>query len=238
MWAVRQARQPNLYQWGGLRVALFFFLMKIELKLNIAAIIRWERLTDRSFATLDLGDEDDVLRLLYCASKDAIESESTYEVFANAMRGSKRMLNAALRAINRHNAYIAQFQHAEPKGQSNAKNDNPERIGAIAARLIVQGGMSPDFVLNNMPLDDISVYAEALSEQFKREEESRRLWTFFSVLPHVKEGALKTVKDLYRFPWEEAEIASRAEADLAKLRATEHEFREQLKTAEWKQFKL
>lgn len=211
--------------------------MKIELRINLAAICRWERLTDRSFATLDMTNEGDLMRLLYCASPSAIEEEHTFEIFEQTLHSSKNLMSNALYALNRHNAYIEQFRHAAEHAPAPDNADTPERISAVVARLIVQGGMSPEYVLEKMPIDDLTMYADALSESFKREEESRRLWCFLGLIPHVKEGAIKTPKDLYRFPWEEAEIASKAEDDLAKLRQSNAEFKQQLQAAKWKQFK-
>lgn len=205
----------------------------MQINLNLAAFVRWEQLSNRSFATLDYGDEDDLLRLLYCACNGNVEGKHPFERFVTVLKRSPEELASAIRELQEQNAFVAQFQRNNPEEQAPSSDEDPERLGAIVSRLIIQGGMPPQYVLEEMPLQDLSMYAEALSEKFKQEQEQARLWTFIQIQPHIEKGKIKTPKDLYRFPWEERAIAARAADELKHLRETATEFNDRLRTAKW-----
>lgn len=210
--------------------------MDLKLHICLAAIIRWEQLTDRSFATCDYSNEEDLLRLIYCAAEDSIAGKHPFDRFVRVVRDNPSVLAAAIREMQEQNAFTAQFQRATKASIDTPakKEDNAERLGTIAAQLIVQGGMPPHYVLQEMPLQDLSLYAEALSDRFKQEQESARLWTFIQIQPHIEKGKYKTPKDIYRFPWEERAIAARAESEVKHLRETVAEFNGRLRNAQWK----
>lgn len=207
--------------------------MKIHLKINIAAVIRWEQLCDRAFSTLDYECEEDVARLIYCASDEARADNVTFDTFATLLERNADLRRSALRELARANAYAAQFQRGAAEEESADRADEPERFSSIAARLVIEGGLQPDYVLNDMPLADVVMYAEAIGERFKREEESRRLWCWLSMRPHIAKDALRRPKDLYPFPWEQAAIAARADAEKKHLRETFDDFNEKLRAAKW-----
>lgn len=206
-----------------------------KIKLNIAALIRWEQLADRPFSSFNDGDEEDVLRLLYCASTDAMRDLHTFETFRTALESQPRHLRDLARALARANAFVAQFQRIA-QSQTSDESEGGERIGTIAARLIVRAHIDARYVMEEMPLADIALYADALAEQFKQEEESRRLWTWLGMRPHLAKDAVRTPQDLYRFPWEEVRRVDVA-AERAKIEAKQDEFKKQLAAAEWNVYK-
>ncbi len=180
--------------------------MEIKTKLSIRAVIRWEQMTQRPFQDIDFNDEDDIRKALYCASVVYSETPYTYTEFLTVME-NKRISRGYVKSLTRYNEYVAQFVTATADRGADQGSGTSEstRIGEVAANLIVHG-LDAHFVLDEMTIGDIPMYIHAMNEKIQREEESRRLWTYLSVLPHVGSKKLKSPQKLYEFPWERHEM--------------------------------
>ena len=195
--------------------------MNIKSRLDIEAVIRWEQMTGRSFFCMDFSNEDDMRRLLYCATVSGVAEPFTFEVFEQTLK-NKKIVAAAIRSLTAYSAFTAQFARKEnTTGNGSADTAQEVTIGSIAAKLIVSAGIDAHFVMHEMLVEDMPLYIEALNDKIRHEEESRRLWTFYSILPHVNAKKLKTPQKLHLFPWEAEEAARRAQEELAR---SEQEF--------------
>ena len=94
-------------------------------------------------------------------------------------------------------AYINQFR----KRGSKAKHPT-----WVSWRLFNTFGLDAHFVLYEMKLFEIGDYLKAIDEHKKEQMERDRLWTFYTILPHVDHKKLKKPQDLMPFPWEKEEI--------------------------------
>jgi hypothetical protein len=88
-------------------------------------------------------------------------------------------------------------------------------IKDIAAILVVNAGLDINFVMNEMSINDISLYMEAYNNSVKQQMESSRLWTYLTLLPNLDSKVNSPVK-LYPFPWE---LEAQVEQDKTELKS-------------------
>ncbi len=177
----------------------------------------WELMTGRSFSEADFSDEEDVRRVQYCSCVAYADEPFTYREFATMM-SSRRLAASVAKVTARYNDFVSQFVAAEgANNKAGGEGGKSPRMGQIAARLIAHG-IDAHFVLDEMTVADLPIYLEAIDEIFKQQEESCRLWTFYSIMPHVDARKLRTPQHLCRFPWEKRDVTA------AEREQTEREF--------------
>lgn len=187
--------------------------MTVNLKINLDAAIRWEKLTDRPFTSLNYADEEDFVRLCYCATLAADPTiDQTFESYRKAFETSKKMSKATMQSIKRFNAFMAQFQTITLSGDVKIDEitDEPERIERVASYLIVTGGMDAHYVLYDMPLEYIQMFVEGVAERTRQQMENSRFWTWLLLKPHDAKNAYPDPRQLMTFPWERASIEAEA----------------------------
>lgn len=210
--------------------------MTVNLKINLDAAIRWEKLTNRPFTSLNYADEEDLMRLCYCATLAADPTiDQTFESYRKAFETSKKMSKATMQSIKRFNAFMAQFQTITLSGDVKIDEitDEPEHIERVASYLIVTGGMDAHYVLYDMPLEYIQMFVEGVAERTRQQMENDRFWTWLLLKPHDTKNAYPNPKRLMTFPWEREENASKAVSEVQKLRDTMGDFAEKLKSVNW-----
>ena len=182
----------------------------IKIKLCVEAIVRWEQMTHRSFRTMNFADEQDNSKLIYCSYIVGLDSPPSFKEF-EILLSQKRFMRAFSRAMARYNQFLEQFV-SRPQMELSGETESDEEItiGSVAARLIVQGGIDARFVMQDMMLEDIPMFVEALNDKIRREEESRRMWTYFNILPHIDSKKLTSPEKLVIFPWEAQKIEAEA----------------------------
>lgn len=175
-------------------------------KLTIKVIIRWEQLRNKSFALIDYSDKDDVNALLYLLSPDA--SRYTLEVFSLAI--DEKTAGPIIKELEIQSKILNQYQKEGKKSDC-----DPEMVGNIIATLIING-IDANYAYNELELCDLPMLIEAYENKKKESMEASRLWTYFSILPHVDGKKLKNVQDLITFPWEEESIRKENEENAKK----------------------
>lgn len=188
--------------------------MKFKSRLTLRAMILWEQMTGRSFSEVDFSNAEDVRRVQYCSCVAYADEPFTFREFV-AMLESRRLAASAARAVARYNDFVSQFISAKnAHADENGGRITLPNMGQIAARLIAHG-MDAHFVLDEMTVADLPLYLSAIDDIFKQQQESQRLWTFYSIMPHVDVKKLRSPQHLCRFPWEKHD-ASEQERELAK----------------------
>ena len=82
-----------------------------------------------------------------------------------------------------------------------------------------------------MELCDLPLYLEAYERERKEEMEGSRMWTYFTMLPHIDSRKMKNgARDLIIFPWEEEEMRKEAERAIREDAARFEEFMKTKKT--------
>lgn len=179
--------------------------------LTIKSIIRWEQMRGKSFSLMDYSNQEDLEVLLYtmaiCKSPKKV---FTFEVFRQTL-SNKKVAREMVSALEKEISALAQFQKKDKECKWDNQDTAPERIGDIVATLIMSG-LDANYALNEMELCDLPMLIESYERKRKEEMESSRLWTFFSMLPHIDSKKMKNgAKDLITFPWEEEEAKQEAE---------------------------
>lgn len=177
-------------------------------------MILWEQMTGCSFSEVDFSDGEDVRRVQYCSCVAYADEPFTYREFVT-MLSSRRVAASVAKAMARYNDFVSQFIPARDAPRADGDAAPQPRMGQIAARLIAHG-MDAHFVLDEMSVAELPLYVEALDDVFKQQEESRRLWTFYSIMPHVDARKLRTPQHLCRFPWERRDVTAEERAQAKK----------------------
>lgn len=183
----------------------------MEIGLTIKAIIRWEQMRGKSFSLMDYSDRDDLETLLYTSTIcNSPGKMFTFEVFRETF-SNKKVVREMVLALERELSVLAQFQKKEARKDYVDSEKDPECIKDIVSTLIMYG-LDAQYALNEMELCDLPIYIKAHEKIRKEEMESNRLWTFFTMMPHIDAKKMKNgAKDLIIFPWEEEEAKIEAE---------------------------
>jgi hypothetical protein len=163
------------------------------MKLNLQTIRIAEQLLGKPFGEFELTSEKDADMLVYSllvASSDENFSYSTYKHLSDKVKAK------ALKQLTSDFSFLQQFSKEETETKS-----KPVYMGEVAATLIMEG-MDARYVLYEMGVFELKDYLAALDTKIKNKFENSRLWTFYTILPHVDAKKLKSPKDLFLFPWE------------------------------------
>lgn len=171
-------------------------------RLTVKAIIRWEQMRGKSFSLMDYSDREDIETLLYTMSIGSFKVPYKYEVFKSVLADEKFMEEMSV-SLGRIISVMAQFKNNVDAGREDSGGDRAETVGNIVATLIMSG-LDAHYALNEMELQDLPLYIEAYENKRKDEMESKRLWTYLTILPHIDAKAMENgAKDLISFPWEQ-----------------------------------
>lgn len=210
--------------------------MTINLTINLDAAIRWEKMTSKPFTSLDYSDEDDLMRLCYCATIAADPTIDTpFDTYRKTFETSDKVSKATMQAIRRLNIFMSQFQPVklDKAVKIDEITDEPERMERVASYLIVAGGMDAHYVLHDMPLEYIQMFVEGVADRTRQRMENDRFWTWLLLKPHDAKNAYPNPKRLLTFPWEREENVSKAATEAKTLRDTAGEFASKLNSAKW-----
>ena len=72
-------------------------------------------------------------------------------------------------------------------------------LSSLLASLVIQGGISPEYLLDRAELWELPLYAKALAEHNTDKAAANRLTHFFLLAPHTA-GKIKTPQELYSLP--------------------------------------
>ncbi|WP_455107145.1 hypothetical protein [Porphyromonas sp.] len=179
-------------------------------QLTLRAVLLFEKLTARSFSSLSIIDEEDAVTLLYCLQrceeggsvlpfdvwKQVLESEAVKsELYARLERTLEAMIPLSL-----------------PEGTAPTEETDEATspdFTAIAGMLVVDGGLSPSYVMDTMELWEIPALLDALDRKKKEHLEHQRLFTWMTMMPHLSSDSVGSPEELLPFPWEQAENNAR-----------------------------
>lgn len=179
-------------------------------KLTLRAVLLFEKLTARSFSSLSILDEEDAVTLLYCLQRceeggsvlpldvweQVLESESVKsELYARLERTLEAMIPLSL-----------------PEGTfptEETDEDTSPDFTSIAGMLVVDGGLSPSYVMDTMELWELPALLDALDRKKKEHLEHQRLFTWMTMMPHLSSDSVGSPEELLPFPWEQAEKNAR-----------------------------
>ena len=187
-------------------------LSKYKMKLNIKSICYFEKISGKSFFKFS---EEDVLYLIYATFLiNNPETNITFSVFTGILNNdqiSKWLVNKYQDIIS----VVYQFNKNKNITEENTPNtDNTSTMTDFATSLIIDYGMSANYVMYEMDIWEIEEYFEAINTHTKREMENERFWTYIKVLPHIDGKKCKSPDALVPFVWEKSEKKARREKEL------------------------
>lgn len=198
-------------------------------RLTIKAIIRWEQLREKSFSQMDYTDKEDIESLLYVMYITGDKSGYTFEVFRQVLT-DERFMNTMSSDLGKVMEIVAQFQRKPATSDIGNSEGSPENIGKIVSTLIM-AGLDAHYALNEMELCDLPLYLEVYEQKKKEQMEESRMWTYFTMLPHIDARKMKNgARDLITFPWEEEEMRKEAERAIKEDAGRFEEFMKTKKT--------
>ena len=181
----------------------------MKAKLNLQAIRVAERLLKKPFGEFDLTDEETILTLMYAMVSENNDEVMTFDQFKSILNMGKIGIKVQ-RAVSDEMAYIDQF-----KEEVSDKEEKAPYMGDLAA-ILITFGLDAHFVLYEMKLFEIGDYIKAIDEHKKEQMERDRLWTFYTILPHIDQKKIKSPQDLMPFPWEREQLEKDALEQLEK----------------------
>lgn len=194
----------------------------LRLRVTLRAVLLFERLSARSFASLDLQDPDDVELLIYTLQRDATPEGSRlpFDVWKNVLKSpevSETYYTALGKALEELGEFSIIGGSSEEAELLESPDDAPT-FTEIATQLIIEGGISPDYVMDRLELWELPALLQALEGHKREGLEYTRLFTWLSMLPHLAQDAAESPEKILPFPWDEAERSAERSAVLDILR--------------------
>ena len=147
----------------------------MNIKLNIKSIIKFEQFTNKSFNEIDYTNTDDLMKLLYCIVLSNNTESFTYDEFIE-LSNSKKISKEISDKFNKEIKIIELFASKEVKEETTEQTEKGTLyIKDIVALLIVNTGIDANYVMNEMNINDISLYMTAYNNKVKEQMESSRL---------------------------------------------------------------
>lgn len=178
--------------------------MKFKAILNIKSIIRFEQLTGKPFTGIDYTSEDDAHNLLYAVVLSNNDIMMSMDEFRLVIQNNK-ILGEITYELKKHGDVVQQFVKEGKADKQVSENDIHDSFVKDIVSVLILSGVDANFIYN-LWICDLPMLIDAY-ERIKREKmESERLWTYFTILPHVDNKKLKSAQEMYPFPWEMEEI--------------------------------
>lgn len=196
---------------------------KAQIHFCLKAIVLWEALTDKSYQSINLQDEEEVLPLLYAMYLAGGGQAVSLELFAESVLISERvrheLLQEAVRQISLQTSLSPKRLERDEPAPAEERPSQPAKLSPLIARLIVEGGISAEYVMYQMGLWELPLYLKAIEDKRNETMERERLWCYLSLSPHIDHKRVKSPKDLVPLPHERAEmeVEEQVQAELYEL---------------------
>lgn len=183
---------------------------KAQIHFCLKAIVLWEALADKSYQLINLQDEEDVLQLLYAMYLAGGGQAVSLELFADSVivgeRVRHQLLQEAVRQISLQTSLSPKRLERDEPAPPEERLSEPAKLSPLIARLIVEGGISAEYVMYQMGLWELPLYLKAIEDKRNETMERERLWCYLNLSPHIDHEKVKSPKDLVPLPHERAEM--------------------------------
>lgn len=180
--------------------------------LTLRAVLLFEKLTARSFSSLSILDEEDAVTLLYCLQRcEEGGSVLPLDVWKQVLE-SESVKSGLYARLERTLEAMIPLSFTSSEGATSAEvedNGDAPDFTSIAGMLVVDGGLSPSYVMDTMELWEIPAFLDALDRKKKEHLEHQRLFTWMTMMPHLSSDSVGSPEELLPFPWEQAESNAR-----------------------------
>lgn len=181
-------------------------------QLTLRAVLLFEKLTARSFSSLSILDEEDAVTLLYCLQRcEEGGSVLPLDVWKQVLE-SEAVKGALYARLERTLEAMIPLSFTSSEGATSAEgedNGDAPDFTSIAGMLVVEGGLSPSYVMDTMELWELPAFLDALDRKKREALEHQRLFTWMTMMPHLSSDSVGSPEELLPFPWEQAETNAR-----------------------------
>ena len=177
-----------------------------ELRPTIKSAIMYEELTGNDFLSMDMS-EADMFVFMYCVytcTVDRISMAAFGDMFKNRKFASEITLQ-----WKHFERFMSQFKKKEEEEKKEEKKDGKDgenhfSMKEVAQVLVFKYGMDPDYVFNKVELWELDYLISIGEGAYRDKAEEKRLWTYFTIAPHLdpKKSKTMTPSKLFPFPWE------------------------------------
>lgn len=179
------------------------------------------------FSKIDYANIEHLEALLYVEHIKSSTVVITFDVFKSIDINSKSK-QTKLEAIISELNFIAQFQDQINDEDIKVKTEVSDDISTHSfieevANELMLNGISADYLMNS-EMDVIPGLINSLSNHKREKLENDRLWTYFSILPHIDNKQIKSAIDLMPFPWEQSEQQEAKEKEHAEALSMAEQF--------------
>lgn len=185
--------------------------MKYNLFPSLYAISLYEKMSGHSFLKLK-ENPDDILPLMYCCLIAHPENgvHDTYNtVVSNFI---SKHLSELIVDFETETKLLDQFVSKAEKSEDKETVDSsvdaspeekePMPLSKVIPILIMDCGLTPDFVLHELHYSMIDDYIQNYISRKRSQMEESRFWTWLTVLPHVDGKKIDSPEKLIPFSWE------------------------------------
>jgi hypothetical protein len=188
---------------------------KRELAYNFRAIMMFEKLSGESYFNIS---EDNYIYLIYAMYmvKHPYLNMTILD-FIKVLGNNKKLAKSIMSEFEEYMTYMQQYMVNSDDVVDAKDIDDTKKNGNMTntiTYLIVECGIDPHYVMNEMELWEVRAFMKAQEKKKKEELELDRLWTYFNMSPHIDTKKCKSPDKLMPFPWEKEENKIRQNKEL------------------------
>lgn len=174
------------------------------MKQSIRILALYEAMGGTSILSGKELTHSDITHLLHayvCVKSGTAVSESVLnEVMSDTEKGEDLMgeIESFLTELSVWGELVA-------KGEERGDVDTADMtVISVIGMLVVECGISPKYVMDEMELWEIAVYIGGLNERQKKHLEEKRIFTFLGMSPLLGNSSKNlTPQDVIKFPWDD-----------------------------------
>ena len=169
--------------------------------MTLRAVLLFEKLTARSFASFDIKDGENIPELIYCLQRcESGGSSMPFDAWCSVLDSEE----VALSLLSRLERTLENLAPLTPSVNSEGQDDDSEGLDftTIASMIIVEGGVDASYAMDRMELWEIPAILDAIHNRKKETLEYKRLFSWMVMLPHISKESACSPEKLLPFPWE------------------------------------
>ena len=186
----------------------------IKFIFNIKSICYFEKLSGKSFFTID--DEDIMLVLYSIYMVNNPDKKMKKEIFFKLLE-REEVFKWMVREYTLASMIWQQFvSQTEVETKSSKNEDTSLRMLDYAMTLIIEYGMDAKYVFYEMDMWELGELFTAIENKIKKDAIEKRFWSYINIMPHIDTKKCKSPESLIPYEWEKETIKKRKENDINK----------------------
>lgn len=163
----------------------------------------FEQLSGKNFFKLETNE--DMLKLMYAALVANNDLMFSFKTFLTLIEDHKvlKWIETEYRRITEFSDQLNSFKVKKVDGVDGKDHDEAIlTMTELASSLIVQYGLDPHYVMDEMQLWEIMPYFNTADAMSKNHMIEQRFWTYMTIAPHINTKKISSPEGLVSFEWE------------------------------------